>query len=259
MFMNIKMNGEVIMESYSHLAEYYDMLMEDVDYHGWCCFIEEIFSAYGYKPQRILDTACGTGNITIPMASKGYEMWGVDISEEMLAVAESKARRLKRNIRFLHQDMSELRLNRSFEALLCMCDGVNYILEKEDLRLYFGAAYKALVPGGLFVFDISSHYKLSEILGNNTLFQEKDSFCYVWENSYYEEEHLLEMHLNFFIPWEGLYKREQEHHVQRAYKEEQLKSLLKEAGFGNIRVFDDLKLETPKSKSERIFFAAQKL
>lgn len=247
------------MESYSHLAEYYDMLMDDVDYNRWCSFIEEIFQVYNIKPQRILDTACGTGNITIPMASKGYELWGVDISEEMLAVAESKARKQKRNIRFLHQDMADLSLNRSFEAVLCMCDGVNYMIEEEGLLQYLGAAYEVLTPGGLFIFDVSSEYKLSAILGNNTLFQEKDDFCYIWENSYYEEEQLLEMHLNFFIPQEGLYKRAEEHHVQRAYKEEQLIDLLQEAGFKNIQVFDDLKTERPNSKSERIFFAAQRL
>ncbi len=247
------------MESYSHLAEYYDMLMDDVDYNRWCSFIEEIFQVYNLKPQKILDTACGTGNITIPLAAKGYEMWGVDISEEMLAVAESKARKQKRNIRFLHQDMADLSLNRSFEAVLCMCDGVNYIIEEEDLLQYFESVYRVMTPGGLFVFDISSEYKLSTILGNNTLFQEKDAFCYAWENSYYEDEQLLEMHLNFFIPQEGLYKRAEEHHIQRAYKEEQLINLLQQAGFENTQVFDDLKNARPTKKSERIFFAAQRL
>ncbi|MDF2891335.1 MAG: Methyltransferase type 11 [Clostridia bacterium] len=246
------------MESYYHLAEYYDLLMDDVDYNNWCSFIEEIFNSYDCQPNHILDTACGTGNITIPMATKGYHLWGVDISEEMLTIAENKARNKKINIKFIKQNMTDLALNKSFDAVLCMCDGVNYIVEEEDLFHYFQAVYQLMNSGGIFIFDISSRYKLSSILGDNTLFQEKDDFCYIWENSYYEEEELLEMRLNFFIPKQDMYKRMEEFHVQRAYSEEYLTALLKEAGFQNIRSFDDLKLKKPHSKSERIFFAAQK-
>jgi ubiquinone/menaquinone biosynthesis C-methylase UbiE len=247
------------MESYYHLAEYYDMLMDDVDYSNWCSFIEEILNIYGCKPQNILDTACGTGNITIPMALKGYNLLGVDISEEMLTIAESKARSKKLNIKFVKQNMTELVLNKSFDTVLCMCDGVNYIVEEEALFKYFKTIHNVINAEGVFIFDISSRYKLSNILGDNTLFQEKDDFCYIWENSYYKEKELLEMRLNFFIPKQDMYKRVEEYHIQRAYSEEFLIKLLAEAGFKNIRSFDDMKLKKPNSKSERIFFSAQKL
>lgn len=247
------------MESYYHLAEYYDVLMDDIDYNDWCSFIEKILNIYDCKPHNILDTACGTGNITIPMALKGYNLWGVDISEEMLAVAENKARNKKLNIKFIKQNMTDLALTKSFDSVLCMCDGVNYIIEEEALLKYFKIVNNMINTSGVFVFDISSSYKLTNILGDNTLFQEKDDFCYVWENSFDEEEELLEMHLNFFIPQHGLYKRMEEYHVQRAYSEEHLVQLLSKAGFHNIRSFGDMKLEKPNSESERIFFAAQKL
>lgn len=247
------------MESYNHLAEYYDMLMDDVDYEAWCDFIEKIFDTYNSAPATVLDTACGTGNITIPMAAKGYNIWGVDISEEMLTVAESKARSQRQNIKFVKQNMTELTLNKSFDAVLCMCDGVNYIIEEEDLIKYFNSVYASLNKNGMFVFDISSRYKLIEILGNNTLFQEKDELCYVWENSYFEDEEVLEMRLNFFVPKDGLYQRMEEYHTQRAYQIDYLKERLVKAGFSNIKVYNDLKLEKPTNESERIFFAAQKL
>jgi ubiquinone/menaquinone biosynthesis C-methylase UbiE len=173
------------MESYYYLAEYYDMLMDDVDYEGWCSFIEEVFNTYELHPHNILDTACGTGNITIPMSQKGYNLWGVDISEEMLTIAENKARNKKLNIKFVKQNMTELELNKSFDTVLCMCDGVNYIVEEEALFKYFNIVYNMINTKGIFIFDISSSYKLSNILGNNTLFQEKDNYCYVWENSYF--------------------------------------------------------------------------
>jgi 2-polyprenyl-3-methyl-5-hydroxy-6-metoxy-1,4-benzoquinol methylase len=252
-------NSEENMESYYHLAEYYDVLMDDVDYIQWCNFIEEILSVYDCKPHNILDTACGTGNITIPLASKGYNLWGVDISEEMLTIAENKARSKKHNIKFINQNMTDLTLNKSFDAILCMCDGVNYIVEEKDLVKYFETVNNMINTGGIFIFDISSKYKLTNILGNNTLFQEKDDFCYIWENCFDEEEELLEMRLNFFIPQQELYKRMEEYHIQKAYSEEYLINLLSEAGFQNIRCFDDMKLEKPNNKSERIFFAAQKL
>lgn len=247
------------MESYLHLAEYYDLLMDDVDYDDWCNFIEQIFDEYHNKPKSILDTACGTGNISIPMSLKGYPVWGVDISEEMLTIAESKARNTKQNIKFIKQNMTELTLNKSFDAVLCMCDGVNYIVEEEDLSRYFRLVHSMLNKKGVFIFDVSSSYKLSQILGNNTLFQEKEKYCYVWENTYFEEDEVLEMRLNFFIPVGDLYRRMEEYHVQRAYSIEYLKSKLSEAGFVHINFYDDLKLEKPTNKSERIFFSAQKL
>jgi ubiquinone/menaquinone biosynthesis C-methylase UbiE len=247
------------MESYSYLAEYYDMLMDDVDYEGWCSFIEEISSTYELHPHNILDTACGTGNITIPMSHKGYNLWGVDISEEMLTIAENKARNKKLNIKFVKQNMTDLELNKSFDTVLCMCDGVNYIVEEEALFKYFNIVYNMLNRKGLFIFDISSIYKLSNILGNNTLFQEKDNYCYVWENSYFEDENILEMRLNFFIPQQDMYKRMEEYHVQKAYSEEYLIKLLADTGFKNIKTFGDMTLERPNCSSERIFFSAQKL
>lgn len=247
------------MESYYHLAEYYDILMDDVDYDKWCSFIEVLFDKYQCQPHNILDTACGTGNITIPLATRGYNLWGVDISEEMLTIAENKARSKKLNLKFIKQNMVELAVNKEFDAVLCMCDGVNYIIEEEALIKFFESVFNTLNYKGLFIFDISSQYKLRNILGNNTLFQEKDDFCYIWENNFFDDDDLLEMRLNFFIPEDDLYRRMEEYHTQRAYSEEYLKKLLAKSGFANIKTFDDLKLDDPKDISERIFFAAQKL
>lgn len=247
------------MESYFYLAEYYDMLMEDVNYNEWCRFIQDIFGQYGLSPKDILDTACGTGNITIPMSKQGYSLWGVDLSEEMLTVAENKARKNKQNIKFIKQNMAGLALNRCFDAVLCMCDGVNYIIEEEELEQYFKTVFQLLQNKGVFIFDISSSYKLSVTLGNNSLFQEKEDFCYVWENSFFEEDNLLEMRLNFFIPTDGLYRRVEEYHTQKAYSIEYLLEKLNAAGFQNIQVFDDLMMTKPNEKTQRVFFAAQKM
>lgn len=247
------------MYSYNELAYYYDILMEDVDYGLWSDYIVELYNYYGVKPQKILDTACGTGNITIPMAKKGYTMWGVDLSTDMLSIAQNKADKQKQKIRFLNQDMSQLRINDKFDSVLCMCDGVNYIIEEKAVLSFFKNVYERLADGGLFIFDISSRYKLSTILGNNSLYQEKNNINYIWNNNYDEKKSLVEMYLVFFVPEnEELYRRFEEEHVQKAYDAEYLTNLLQRQGFGDISVFDEFSFEKPGEKSERIFFAARK-
>lgn len=246
------------MNSYNEFAEVYDLFMEDVDYKAWCRYIEDIFILYGIKPERILDTACGTGNITIPLALSGYEMWGLDLSEDMLSIAESKARTEKQKIRFLNQDMTQMDLKENFGAVLCMCDGVNYIHDEEGLMDYFSLVYKNLDKKGIFIFDISSYSKIRCILGNNTFYEEKNNKHYIWNNNFDEASETIEMDLVFFIPQGSLYKKFEEQHVQKAHKSEYLTELIKKAGFEDIKVFGDFSFNKPDENSERIFFAAMK-
>jgi len=244
------------MESYNEFAEVYDLFMEDVDYSSWRSHIEEIFRLYGVKPLKVLDTACGTGNITIPMSAAGYVMSGLDISPSMLAMAESKARAARQRILFLNQDMSRMKLHEKYQAVLCMCDGVNYIVEEDELRSFFNSVYNSLDEKGIFIFDISSYSKLSCILGCNTYHEEKNNKHYIWNNNFDEESDTIEMELIFFIPQGELYRKFTEQHIQKAYHREYLAGLLQASGFGQIRVFGDFTLTEPDKDSERIFFAA---
>jgi len=246
------------MSSYSEFAEFYDLFMEDVDYIAWCRHLEEIFELYSIKPKRIMDAACGTGNITIPMSKKGYEMWGLDISPDMLAIAESKARVLKQKIKFLNQDMSSMNLKEKYDAVLCMCDGVNYVYDEEDLKKFFNTVYDNLGERGIFIFDISSYYKIQFILGNNTFHEEKNNKHYIWNNNFDEVSETVEMELIFFVPQDGLYRKFEEYHVQRAYRNEYLIKFLEKTGFKEIKAFEGFSLEKPGENSERIFFAAIK-
>jgi ubiquinone/menaquinone biosynthesis C-methylase UbiE len=246
------------MSSYNEFAEVYDLFMEDVDYKAWSRYVEEIFDLYGIKPGRILDTACGTGNITIPLSQMGYEMWGLDISGDMLSIAESKARTSKQKIRLLNQDMTQMNLKDKFEAVLCMCDGVNYILDEECLLDYFNAVYKTLDKKGIFIFDISSYNKIRLTLGNNTFHEEKNNKHYIWNNNFDESSDTVEMDLVFFIPQGGLYRKFEEHHIQKAHKSEKLLELLEKAGFENIRTFEEFSFNEPTDDNDRIFFAAEK-
>lgn len=246
------------MNSYNEFAEVYDLFMEDVDYKAWCKYIEDILNQYGIKPKRILDTACGTGNITIPLAIAGYEMWGLDISEDMLSIAESKARALKQKIKFLNQDMTQMNLKEKFQAVLCMCDGVNYIHDEDDLVNYFDSVYKSLDRKGIFIFDISSYNKIHCILGNNTFYEEKNNKHYIWNNNFDEASATIEMDLVFFVPEGSLYRKFEEQHVQKAYECEYLAELLKKAGFEDIKFFEGFSFNKPDENTDRIFFSAMR-
>ncbi len=246
------------MYSYNQLANYYDLLMDDVDYEAWVKYIINIFGKYNCTPKSILDTACGTGNISIPLSKAGYEVWGVDISEDMLSIAENKTRLEKQKIKYLKQDISSLNVNRKFDAVLCMCDGVNYIIEEDNLSEYFRNVFNLMENNGIFIFDISSYSKLYETLGNNVLYQDKNNIFYIWDNIFNENDSTIEMNITFFVPYNDLYKKFEEFHIQKAYKEEELTELLTDAGFVIRGIYGAFGFEAPAYENDRLFFVAQK-
>ncbi len=246
------------MNSYQHMADLYDQLMDEVDYEAWAAYVTGIFSRYERTPQKILDAACGTGNLTLPLAGKGFRMWGLDLSAEMLAVAEQKAREARLKIRFLNQDMAKLQLNERFDAVTCMCDGVNYITEEAELQCFFKSVFDLLEPNGIFVFDISSEYKLRHILGDNVFYEEKNNIHYIWNNNFIESNETVEMDLVFFVPQGQLFKKLEEHHTQKVYAVDRLKCFLAHAGFSGIEAFKAFSFDAPEAESDRVFFAASK-
>ena len=248
------------MNSYTNFASYYDRLMrEDVEYEKIADFIENIFTEYDLEPNLICDLACGTGNITIPMSKRGYEMIGVDKSVEMLEVARNKAASEHCDILFLNQSITRLDLFGTCDAFLCMIDGVNYILNPHSFENMLNKINTCFInPKGLFIFDISSFYKLSETIGNNTFIHDGDDIFYSWENKYYDKKHLIKMYLNFFVKEKKGYRRFCERHVQRAYTEKEIKNALKKAGFTDIKAYDGFNFTKPSNKSQRITFVCRK-
>ena len=123
---------------------------ENVDYQRWADHIEEIFRKNGRKPETVVDLGCGTGAVTNILAERGYQVTGVDISEDMLFVAREKARKSGLQVSYICQDMTELTLHRPVDAIICMCDGFNYILEEAKLKQTFQRIYQYLNPGGIW-------------------------------------------------------------------------------------------------------------
>lgn len=241
---------------YRDFAYIYDELMDDVDYKKWYLYIEDIIKDEKPDVRDILEMACGTGRMSYYFLEKGYNMTCFDLSEDMLAVAENRLRKFK-NKQILKHNMIDFSNRDSYDLVISNCDSINYIVGDGDLLETFQNVRDNLRDGGIFIFDINSSYKLKNILGNNTYIEDRDNVFYSWENFLYEDEHLVEFFLSFFIKEEdNRYRRFNEEHVERIYEITEIETLLKESGFTKIEYYETFKFEKPNDKSERITFVA---
>ena len=205
---------------YTGFAEVYDMLMNDVHYGAWADMYARMMTAYGIpRNAKVCECACGTGSLTLPLQQLGYEMMGIDLSQEMLWQAAQKARKAGFGIPFIRQDMRQLRLHRPVDAVLATCDGVNYLLQDVDAAAFFQSAWDAIKPGGGLFFDVSTPYKLEHLLGSQFMGEDRRDVTYMWQNRYFPERQQVEMHLAIFVKEpDGRYRRIDEEQVQRAYQ-----------------------------------------
>ncbi|MBE7031515.1 MAG: class I SAM-dependent methyltransferase [Ruminococcaceae bacterium] len=239
---------------YNDFAEVYDKL-QDVDYNAFVDYYERIFEKFGKKPKLILDLACGTGNITIPMAKRGYDMIGLDLSCEMLNIAREKAAAEGLDILFLNQDMTEMELYGTVDAIVCALDGLNYITDPDDLKQVFKLVKNYLNPDGIMIFDINSEHKLREILGGNTFVNEEQGIYYVWQSEFDEETGICDFELNFFCEQpDGSYIRFDEFQSEKAYKVEEITDISASTDLDVIGIYKPFEFSTPDDKEERIFF-----
>ncbi len=243
---------------YNDFAEVYDRL-QDADYERFVDYYEAAFKRYGIQPQLVLDLACGTGNITIPMSKRGYDMIGVDLSCEMLNIAREKAYDEEQSILFLNQDMTEFELYGTVDAIVCALDGINYITDEKMLEKVFKLAENYLNPGGIMIFDINTEYKLSKILADNTFVNEEQGIYYVWRNNYSPETKICEFELNFFEEQDdGTYLRFDEFQQERAYSVEEIQTAAESAKLIFEGAFRPFSFEKYIETDERVFFVATK-
>lgn len=248
------------MQSYTSFAQVYDIFMDNVPYEEWSARIQSILKQYGIRDGLALDLGCGTGRMTELLASAGYDMIGVDNSEEMLELAMEKRQKSGHDILYLLQNMQEFELYGTVGAIVSVCDSINYVTEEEELLEVFRLANNYLDPEGIFLFDFNTEYKYREILGDNTFAEERDECSFIWENYYDLEAGINEYELTLFVrePSDpGLYRRYQETHFQRGYTLERIKQLIQRSGMKYIRAFDDYTDRIPTSVSERILVVAQ--
>lgn len=240
---------------YNRFAYLYDELINDVNYKEWLDYYFKIFQRYGLKPKLGLDLGCGTGNLTTLFADKGVEMTGIDLSEDMLMVAREKAE--GRDILYLNQDMCEFELYGTVDFIVSSLDCINYITDKRELLKVMKLANNYLNPGGLFIFDINTPYKLENITGNNTFILENDEVFCSWQNEFDKKRKISDFYLTFFCKEGEKYQRFDEEHSERAYSIEEIASVIENAGMKLLSVYDEMSFKKPTLKSERVFFVAQ--
>ena len=156
------------MNAYTDFATVYDLFMEEVPYDQWLSFLEEIWRKEGLQPEVIADLGCGTGNLLVPLTEKGYRTMGVDLSFDMLCQAEKKLREAGLSSILLEQDLTEVSLPEEADCIISVCDSLNYLTEDGELSAAFACVKASLRQGGLFLFDMNTEYKFSEVLAQNT-------------------------------------------------------------------------------------------
>lgn len=245
---------------YKSLAQVYDRLMNHVDYTATARFYMDAAKKAGWQGDRILDLACGTGSIMLELLKLGYEVWGVDRSEEMLAVADQKIFNAGFTPRLTNQDMRKLKAPGVFNLAVCVFDGLNYLLREDDLDRTLAKVHQALSPTGVFVFDMHSEYKMSVVLGERTQFYTSDDLCYIWQNKYSTKSGLIDMKLDIFVKETNCtYRRFEEVHRERYYSPETLIKCLEKTGFSVAAVYGNQSFQPPEANSERLYFVAQKV
>ena len=249
------------MEAYSVFAGIYDEFMDNIPYGKWEEYIICILKKQGIDSGIVAELGCGTGIMTRRLAKRGYDMIGIDISEEMLAAAREHED--SGSILYLNQDMRELELFGTVNAVISICDSMNYILSEDDLCSVFKKVNNYLEKDGLFIFDIKTLHFYSNILKDTVQADNRKDACLIWENYFDEDSRIHTYDLTMFIAAEGdlgdgkRFERYTERHLQRAYTVEEIKKAIDAAGMELVAVYGAMTYETPKDDDERIYFVVK--
>ena len=245
------------MDAYHALAFSYDRLTNDVPYRQVVEFYYEILKREGVSARTAVDLACGTGSVAKILAQDGLLVTGVDMSEEMLTVAWDKCADMENPPRFVCQKLQQLRLPKAVDLAVCALDSLDYILDPKDCAQAICRVYKALNPGGIFIFDVNTPDKLKAMDGQIFLDEDEDVYC-VWRGEFNEQENICSYGMDLFQRQGNAWHRSFEEHREYAYSMQQLIDFLKAAGFTAIEVYGDRVLEAPRPGEQRMYFKARK-
>ncbi|MDE7326173.1 MAG: class I SAM-dependent methyltransferase [Lachnospiraceae bacterium] len=283
------------MEAYTGFAALYDTFMDNVPYEEWSRYLISLLKEYGIDGGLVCELGCGTGSITRRLRDAGYDMIGIDLSEDMLdiargyefvevwegeeeyagqedseredgretAVGQEKAG-TARDILYLNQDMREFELYGTVAAIVSLCDSMNYLTKEEDLKKVFELVNNYLDPGGIFIFDMNTIHKYRDLIGDTTIAENREDCSLIWENAYQEETGLNQYDITVFrrLEFEGeeeeeLYGRIRETHLQRAYEPETIVRLIGESGLEFVAMYQAGTHDAVTEETERMYFIAR--
>ena len=245
------------MDIYTGLAALYDIFMDNIPYVEWHEYLRSLLMEYSIKEGIVLDLGCGTGNMTELLAADGYDMIGIDNSEEMLSIAMEKAYDKSLNILYLLQDMREFELYGTVAAVVSICDSLNYITEFDQLVKVFSMVNNYLDPDGIFIFDMTTEKKYIDI-ADSVIAENRNEGSFIWENSYFADERINRYDMTIFEKLDsGLYKKHLETHIQRVYTLDEIKSALDLSGLKFEACYKAFTHNEPDDDCERIYIIAR--
>ena len=247
------------MISYSKFAQFYDTLTKNISYIERAKYFDTIIEKFGGTRGILLDLACGTGSLSEEFAKLGYDVIGVDNSEEMLNVALDKKFDSELPIQYLRQDMTKLDMFGTIDVTICALDSLNHLVNIEAIIKTIERVSLFAEPNGLFIFDVNTPYKHKNVLANNTfIYDTEDVYC-IWQNSYYDKDNRVLINLDFFEKDKEVYYRSEESFSEVAYPKELLDEILTNAGFEVVAHYDFDTFNEPNETSEKIIFVARKV
>lgn len=266
------------MASYTGFADAYDRFMDNVPYDDWTEYLAGLLKKYGINDGLVCELGCGTGNVTERLAAMGYDMIGIDNSEEMLNIAHEKQAESRSTVLYLCQDMRSFELYGTVNAIVSICDSMNYILTTDDIVKVLKLANNYLEAGGYFIFDMNTVSKYEKI-GNETIAENRDNMSFIWDNYYDRESRINEYDLTVYISenvmdaegsdiekeviepesggHEATFYRFDEVHYQRAYTIDEVKSAVEEAGMEFVAVYEAFTDHAPDVDCDRLYFVAK--
>lgn len=244
--------------AYETFAFVYDEVMDKSLYQQWLAFSNRHLG----EGTQLLELACGTGALAVEFAKAGYQVTGLDLSEEMLMIASQRAFEADVDIQFVEGDMLDLADSGTYEAVTCYSDSLCYMRNEEEVQQVFDGVFQMLVEGGTFLFDVHSLYQIDQVFPEYSYHYQTEDFAFLWDSYPGEEPHSIQHFLTFFVTEDeatGLFTRADELHQERTYPLETYQWMLENAGFTDVAVFADFTDEAPTDESRRWFFVCKKV
>ena len=242
---------------YSSLAQVYDHVMRHVDYQRWANYIQSVFARFGATPKDVLELACGTGVMACILDDRGYRMTGIDRSERMIAVASQKALDARRAIRFQAGDMVHLPVSGSYDAVLCLYDSINYVMEEADILAMMDRLRAVINEGGLFIFDVCTEINSRRYFHNQVDRESNGDYSYIRRCEYVPDARIQVNEFQFIFNRNGRRHAFRERHEQRIYPVARLAQICRETGYDVLGVFDGFSFDEASEKSNRVHYVVR--